>query len=55
MKNEGFDCLAIVPGPNLFYITSVNFHLSERPVVLFIEEDNLTFILPELELSLIHI
>ena len=50
MKKEGFDCLAIVPGPNLFYITSVNFHLSERPVVLFIEEDNLTFILPELEI-----
>ena len=51
MKKEGFDCLAIVPGPNLFYITSVNFHLSERPVVLFIEEDNLTFILPELEIQ----
>ena len=51
MKKEGFDCLAIVPGPNLFYITSVKFHLSERPVVLFIEEDNLTFILPELEIQ----
>ena len=49
MKKEGFDCLAVVPGPNLYYITSKRFHLSERPVVLFIEEDNLTFILPELE------
>ena len=49
MKKEGFDCLAVVPGPNLYYITSKKFHLSERPVVLFIEEDNLTFILPELE------
>ena len=49
MKKEGFDCLAVVPGPNLYYITSKKFHLSERPVVLFIEEDNLTFVLPELE------
>ena len=49
MKNEEIDCLAIVPGPNLYYITSKNFHLSERPVVFFIEQDNLTFILPELE------
>ena len=49
MKKEGIDCLAIVPGPNLYYITSKNFHLSERPVVFFVEEDNLTFILPELE------
>ena len=49
MKKEGIDCLVIVPGPNLYYITSKNFHLSERPVLFFIEEDNLTFILPELE------
>jgi len=49
MKKQGFDCLAVVPGPNLYYITSKKFHLSERPVVLFIEDDNLTFILPELE------
>ena len=50
MKKEGIDCLAIVPGPNLYYITSRKISiLSERPVVFFIEEDNLTFILPELE------
>tara|TARA_X000001036_G_scaffold419216_1_gene438806 strand:- start:415 stop:1491 length:1077 start_codon:yes stop_codon:yes gene_type:complete len=49
MKKEGFDCLAVVPGPNLYYITSKKFHLSERPVVLFIEKNTLTFILPELE------
>ena len=28
MKKEGIDCLAIVPGPNLYYIRSKNFHLS---------------------------
>ncbi len=49
MKRESIDCLAIVPGPNLYYITSKKFHLSERPVVFFVEQDDLTFVLPELE------
>ena len=49
MKQDNIDCLAIVPGPNLYYITSKRFHLSERPVVFFIEQNSLTFILPELE------
>ncbi|HUX76097.1 MAG TPA: aminopeptidase P family N-terminal domain-containing protein, partial [Anaerolineae bacterium] len=30
---HGFDVLALVPGPNLFYLTGLSFHLSERPVV----------------------
>jgi len=30
---RGFDALALVPGPNLFYLTGLSFHLSERPVV----------------------
>jgi len=30
---RGFDALALVPGPNLFYLTGLLFHLSERPVV----------------------
>ncbi len=49
MKQDNIDCLAIVPGPNLYYIASKRFHLSERPVVFFIEQNSLTFILPELE------
>jgi Xaa-Pro dipeptidase len=31
---RGFDSLALVPGPNLFYLTGLSFHLSERPVVV---------------------
>jgi Xaa-Pro dipeptidase len=29
-----FDTLALVPGPNLFYLTGLSFHLSERPIVV---------------------
>ena len=49
MGQHSFDGLAIVPGPNMEYLTGSKFHLSERPVVLFIEKGNSTFILPELE------
>ncbi len=31
---HGFDALALVPGPNMFYFTGFSFHLSERPVLL---------------------
>ena len=49
MGQHSFDGLAIVPGPNMEYLTGSKFHLSERPVVLFIEKGTSTFILPELE------
>jgi Xaa-Pro dipeptidase len=31
--SNGFDALAFVPGPNLYYLTGLSFHLSERPIV----------------------
>jgi len=38
------------PGPNLSYLTGLNFHLSERPIVLIISQSALPLIvLPELE------
>ena len=33
---RGLDALALVPGPNLFYLTGLSFHLSERPVLLLL-------------------
>jgi Xaa-Pro dipeptidase len=33
-SSRGFDAVALVPGPNLFYLTGLSFHLSERPVVV---------------------
>jgi len=38
-SERGFDALALVPGPNLFYFTGLSFHLSERPVVVLIPVD----------------
>ena len=47
---HGFDVVALVPGPNLFYLTGLSFHLSERPVVLFCPVDGTpAIVLPALE------
>lgn len=36
MKSADFDLVAINAGPDLFYFTGLQFHLSERPVILVI-------------------
>ncbi len=36
---DGLDCVALVPGANLLYLTGLSFHLSERPVVAFFPVD----------------
>jgi Xaa-Pro dipeptidase len=47
---HGLDVLALVPGPNLFYLTGLSFHLSERPVVaLFPVGGPPAIVLPALE------
>ncbi len=47
---QGLDALALMPGPNLEYITGLEFYLSERPVVGFFTADaQVAFVLPELE------
>ena len=35
MRENGVDCTAVVPGPNMVYLTGLHFHLSERPVIAF--------------------
>lgn len=48
----GFDAVAVNPGPSLGYLTGMDFHLSERPVVvLFVPGAPLSIVLPELELA----
>ena len=49
MQEKSISGLVVVPGPNMSYLTGSKFHLSERPVVLIIEQNKSTFILPELE------
>ncbi len=47
---HGLDALALVPGPNLFYLTGLSFHLSERPVVALLPVDAPpVIVLPALE------
>lgn len=50
IAGAGIDVLAIVPGPNFSYLTGLNFHLMERPTVLFISRTGgIASIMPALE------
>lgn len=47
---HGLDGLALVPGPNMFYVSGIAMHVSERPAVLFIPaDDDPAIIIPTLE------
>jgi Xaa-Pro dipeptidase len=49
-KQQGIDCVALVPGANLYYFTGLASHLSERPTVVFVPADGpLAVLMPELE------
>lgn len=50
LRTEGLEAVAVLPGPNLFYLTGLSFHLMERPVVgLFSASATPRLILPEFE------
>jgi Xaa-Pro dipeptidase len=50
LLNSGLDALVLNPGPTLTYLTGLEFHLSERPVVaIFRPHSQPILILPELE------
>jgi len=50
ISTQGFDAVALMPGPNLFYLTGMTFHVSERPVVaLFTTDDQAGIVVPLLE------
>lgn len=49
-QERGLDVVALMPGPNLFYVTGLSFFLSERPVVGFFPVDQPpALVLPALE------
>jgi Xaa-Pro dipeptidase len=51
LRTSGLDAVALNPGPTLKYLTNLNFHLTERPVVLLVAPgQDPAIILPELEL-----
>jgi Xaa-Pro dipeptidase len=50
LSAAGLDAMVLNPGPSLVYLTGLHFHLSERPVAVFIVPGrDLTIVLPELE------
>lgn len=50
LKTAGLHALALNPGPSLYYLTGLTFHLMERPVVFFLFADSPPIlVLPELE------
>jgi Xaa-Pro dipeptidase len=47
---HGLDGIALVPGPNMVYVSGIRCHLSERPIVLFLPaDDEPAIIIPTLE------
>jgi Xaa-Pro dipeptidase len=52
MQTAGLDAVVINPSPTLVYLTGLNFHLMERPVVaIFLHDRPPLLILPELEVA----
>jgi Xaa-Pro dipeptidase len=52
MEAKNLKTIALLPGPSLFFLTGLSFHLLERPIVgFFTTRHNPLFIIPELERS----
>jgi Xaa-Pro dipeptidase len=52
LQDASLDGMAVIPGPNLLYLTGVSFHLMERPIVaLFLRDAEPALILPSFEMS----
>ncbi len=50
IKDQKLDGIALVPGPNIIYISGIHVHLSERPIILFVPaQGELAIIIPTLE------
>jgi Xaa-Pro dipeptidase len=52
MLDHNLDFIALTPGPSLYYLTGLSFHLMERPVLLLIPITEIPILVaPELEIS----
>jgi Xaa-Pro dipeptidase len=50
MPGKNLEAIALLPGPSLFYLTGLSFHLLERPIICFFTaRHNPLFIVPDLE------
>jgi Xaa-Pro dipeptidase len=52
MEAKNMEAIALLPGPSMFFLTGLSFHLLERPIIgFFTTRRNPLFIVPELERS----
>src|SRR5687767_4829847 len=50
LRRREIDCLVLIPGANMRYMTGLDFHLMERPTALFVpNEGTPIFAIPSLE------
>ena len=50
IRGAGLDAAAFVPGPSFYYLTGLDFHLMERPTLLFVTgKAEILAVMPELE------
>ncbi len=50
LKQKGLKAMALVPGPNMLYVSGMHTHLSERPIVMLIPaEGEAGIVIPTLE------
>jgi Xaa-Pro dipeptidase len=49
MRERGIDAVAVVPSANLFYLTGVQMHLSERVTMAILTQEDAHLIVPALE------
>ncbi|MEM8857352.1 MAG: Xaa-Pro peptidase family protein [Chloroflexota bacterium] len=50
LKADGLQAMALVPGPNMLYVSGMHTHLSERPIVMIVpQEGDPAVIIPTLE------
>ncbi|KXK48475.1 MAG: peptidase M24 [Chloroflexi bacterium OLB13] len=51
---QNADAIALVPGANLKYFTGLNLHTSERPIIALVQGEQLSLIIPALEVPQVH-
>lgn len=50
LSDHNLDCYALIPGPSLYYLTGISFHLLERPIVCLVPvSGEPAIVVPEME------
>src|SRR6185436_7628807 len=53
MRKHGLDIVALIPGPNMRYLTDGEHYINERPIVMFVQPNEPSIaVIPQLEVPL---